>query len=70
MNRLDYTQLMEEVKKELTMPGGNFEGLFGKDAETLKQAELIAAVALVAADRLYSRLTKAQFEMREEEEHR
>ena len=70
MNRLDYTQLLEEVKKELTMHGGNFEGLFGKDPDTLKQAEFIAAVALAAADRLYSRLTKSQFEMREEDEHR
>ncbi len=70
MNRLDYTQLLEEVKKELTMPGGNFDGLFGRDEETLRQAELIAAVALVAADRLYSRLTKSRFEMREEDEHR
>ncbi len=70
MNRLDYAQLIEEVKNELTMPDGNFAGIFGKDADTLKQAELIAAVALVAADRLYSRLTRSAFEMREEEEHR
>ena len=70
MNRLDYTQILEEVKKELTMPGGNFEGLFGRDGDTLRQADLIAAVALVAADRLYSRLTKSRFEMREEDEHR
>lgn len=70
MNRLDYTQLIEEVKKEMTMPGGNFEARFGKDEEMLKQAEWVAAIALIAADRLYSRLTKDDFELRIEDEHR
>jgi hypothetical protein len=67
---LDYTELLAEVRKELTMPGGNFAGLFGQDPNALHQAEMIAAVALVAADRLYSRLTRSDFEMRDVEEHR
>ena len=52
MNRLDYALLLEEVEKELAMPGGNFEALYGGDPKTLEQARYVAAVALVAADRL------------------
>lgn len=70
MNRLDYKELLTEVEKELTMPGGNFEELYGKDPKTLEQARYVAAVALVAADRLYSRLTRQEFELRELDEHR
>lgn len=69
MNRLDYTQLMAEVEKELTMPGGNFEAMFGNDKKTLAQAKLAAAVALTAADRLYSRISLQEFELREKDEH-
>lgn len=69
MNRLDYHQLLEEVEKELTMPGGNFDAMFGHDPKTLEQARYVAAVALVAADRLYSRLTKIEFDLREQDEH-
>ena len=54
MNRLDYALLLEEVEKELAMPGGNFEALYGGDPKALEQARYVAAVALVAADRLYS----------------
>ena len=69
MNRLDYTELLAEVEKELTMPGGNFEALFGSDPKTLEQAKFVAAVALTTADRLYSRLTRQEFELREKDEH-
>lgn len=69
MNRLDYHQLLEEVEKELAMPGGNFDAMFGHDPKTLEQARYVAAVALVAADRLYSRLTKIEFDLREQDEH-
>lgn len=69
MNRLDYHQLLEEVEKELTMPGGNFEALYGNDPKMLEQARYIAAVALVAADRFYSRLTRQEFDLRERDEH-
>lgn len=70
MNRLDYAELLDEIKKELMMPGGNFEARYGSSPEMLEKAEFIAAVALVAADRLYSRLTKTEFELREQDEHR
>lgn len=69
MNRLDYTQLLKEIEKELLMPGGNFDALYGHDPKTLEQARYVAAVALVAADRLYSRLTRLEFELREKDEH-
>lgn len=61
--------MLEEVEKELLMPGGNFDGLFGHDPKTLEQARFVAAVALTAADRFYSRLTRQEFELREKEEH-
>ena len=69
MNRLDYSELLKEVEKELLMPGGNFDVLYGHDPKTLEQARYVAAVALVAADRLYSRLTRQEFELREKDEH-
>lgn len=70
MNRLDYKELLVEVEKELLMSGGNFDELYGHDPKTLEQARFIAAVALTAADRLYSRLTLQEFELREKDEHR
>jgi len=69
MNRFDLAELMDEVEKELTMPGGNFDTLYGLDEKTLEQARLITAVALTAADRYYSRLTRQEFELREKDEH-
>lgn len=70
MNRLDYSELLKEIENELLMPGGNFDALYGHDPKTLEQAQYVAAVALVAADRLYSRLTRQEFELREKDEHR
>lgn len=69
MNRLDYHQLLQEVEKELLMPGGNFEALYGNDPKALEQARYVAAVALVAADRLYARLSRMEFDLREQDEH-
>lgn len=69
MNRLDYHELLDEVERELTMPGGNFDEMFGRDPKVLEQARYVAAVALTAADRLYSRLTRQEFELREKDEH-
>ena len=70
MNRLDYQELMEDVQRELTMPGGNFDALFGHDPKTLEAARFAAAVALIAADRLYACITRREFELRELDEHR
>ena len=69
MNRLDYRELLKEVEHELLMPDGNFDELYGHDPKTMEQALYVAAVALVAADRLYSRLTQQEFELREKDEH-
>ncbi len=69
MNRLEFHELLEEVEKDLAMPGGNFDEMFGHDPEMLKLARFAAAVALAAADRFYSRLTRQEFELREREEH-
>jgi hypothetical protein len=69
MNRKDYTDLLEDIKREISMPGGHFDALFGTDEKTMQQAEFIAAVALTAADRLYSKLTRDDFALREQEDH-
>lgn len=69
MNRLDYSELLADIEHELTMPGGNFDALFGHDPKTLEQARFVAAIALTAADRLYSRLTLQEFKLRERDEH-
>jgi hypothetical protein len=70
MNRKDYAELLADIRRELSMKGGNFDGRFGTAEETMKQADFIAAVALVAADRLYARITRDEFKVREIEEHR
>jgi hypothetical protein len=69
MNRKDYAELLADIRKELSMEGGNFDELFGTGEETLKRTDFIAAVALITADRLYSRITKGEFEIREKDEH-
>jgi hypothetical protein len=70
MNRKDYAELLADIRRELSMKGGNFDEHFGTDEETMKQADFIAAVALIAVDRFYSRITKDEFEIREHDEHR
>jgi hypothetical protein len=67
MNRKDYTELLADIKRELSMEGGHFDALFGTREDTMKQADFIAAVALVAADRLYSRITRDASDLREKE---
>lgn len=63
MNRFDYTTILKEIKNELTEPGGTFEDMFGKKSEKeLEEACYIAAIALTAADRLYSNITKNDFD--------
>ncbi|MCD7738656.1 MAG: hypothetical protein LUH58_06410, partial [Lachnospiraceae bacterium] len=51
------------------MAGGNFDRLYGSSPEVLEEAEKISAVALIAVDRFYSRLTRQAFELRERDEH-
>lgn len=65
MNRLDYKLLLDDIMKELSAPRGTFQDMFGKKTEEeLNEIRFIAAVALSAADRYYSRLTKMDFELR------
>lgn len=69
MNRLDYTKLLKEINEEISAPKGTFQSIFGSKTEKdLEEIRYIAAVALVAADRYYSNLTKLEFEIREEDE--
>jgi hypothetical protein len=58
-----------QVQQKYLYPKPHLDELFGTDEKTMKQAEFIAAVALTAADRLYSKLTKDDFALREREEH-
>lgn len=67
MNRTEYNEVLKNVMGILRNPNGNFGKKFMSgdpktDAELLKQAEMIAAVALIAADEYYSYLTKAAYE--------
>lgn len=67
MNRDEYGKILKNVMNILKNPNGNFGKRFlsgeeTQDAETLKQAERIAAVALIAADEYYAYLTKAACE--------
>lgn len=69
MNRLDYTELLKEISDEISAPKGTFQSIFGlKTEKDLEEIRYIAAVALVAADRYYSNLTKLEFEIREKDE--
>lgn len=68
MNRAQYHQLLQEVATELQRPGGHFDVLYGHDPQLLQQSQLMAAVALTAADRLYAYLTKQAFELRQAEQ--
>lgn len=63
MNRSEYRQVLEEVMRELEEPKGAFSETFGPyQEEEQKKIRLIAGVALCAADRFYSRLTRVQAE--------
>ena len=73
MNRAEYNDLMKNVMNILKNPNGNFGKKFmtgnpETDAKILKNAEMMAAVALIAVDEYYSFLTKAAFEGHVEDE--
>jgi len=73
MNRAEYNDLMKNVMNILKNPNGNFGKKFmtgnpETDAEILKNAEMMAAVALIAVDEYYSFLTQAAFEGHVEDE--
>lgn len=58
MNRAEYTKLLDDVCRELQEPGGNFAGTGGVERMNPEDIRAVAAVALLAADRYYSHLTK------------
>ena len=58
MNRAEYGKLLDDVCRELQEPGGNFAGADGVPRMNPEDIRAIAAVALLAADRYYSNLTK------------
>lgn len=63
MNRIEYAELLEEIESKLTEAGGTFQDMFGvKSEEEMKEVRYIAAIAMVTADRLYSRATQADFD--------
>lgn len=73
MNRAEYNEVLKNVMGILRNPNGNFGKKFmsgdaEKDAKILKNAEMIAAVALIAVDEYYSYLTKAAYEGNVEKE--
>ncbi len=67
MNRAEYNDILKNIMGILRNPNGNFGKKFmtgeaESDAEILKNAEMMAAVALIAVDEYYSFLTKAAYE--------
>lgn len=65
MNRVDFSSLLDEVMYAPTETNGTFCDTFGRKSGA-EPAELrtVAAVALMAADRYYARLTKTAFQLR------
>ena len=73
MNRAEYHDILKNVMEILRNPNGNFGKKFmtgnpDSDGEILKNAEMMAAVALIAVDEYYSYLTKAAYEGHVEDE--
>ncbi len=69
MNRADYMSLLDEIMYELKEENGTFSDTFGKKTEEeLAELRCVAAIALMAADRYYARLTKTAYAIRYEEE--
>ena len=66
MNRADYGKLLTEIMDEISEPEGTFQSVFGKKTEKeLEEIRYISGIALYAADRFYSGLTRMAFEDRE-----
>ena len=65
MNRAEFYTQLDDVCREIGEKGGNFEGAVGPDRLSAGDIRAIAAVALMAADRHYSNLTKLLAERKE-----
>lgn len=57
MNRTEFTEMMQDIMRELQDPNANFAARFGENAMDPAQIEQVAAVALTAVDHYYSHLT-------------
>jgi hypothetical protein len=64
MNRTEYDKLLKDIWNEIEASNGNFENAFGScENEAEKQAlRRVAGVALMAADRYYSNLSRLRAE--------
>ncbi len=70
MNGKDFEIIMQSIQKELAEPNGVFQRRFGsKTPEQLEEMQEIVGLALMAADRYFSRQTELEFEIREKNEH-
>ena len=70
MNGKDFDLIMKSIHKEISEPNGVFLRYFGKKTEEeLEEMKIVAGIALMAADRYYSRRTEQEFEIREKNEH-
>lgn len=70
MNGKDFDIIMRSIQKELAEPNGVFQRRFGsKTPEQLEELQELAGIALMAADRYFSRQTELEFEIREKNEH-
>lgn len=70
MNGKDFDMIMKSIRKELAEPNGVFQRRFGsKTPEQLEELQELAGIALMAADRYFSRQTELEFEIREKNEH-
>ena len=70
MNGKDFDIIMKSIQKELAEPNGVFQRRFGsKTSEQLEELQELAGIALMAADRYFSRQTELEFEIREKNEH-
>ena len=65
MNRAEYYSLLDDVCREIQEKGGNFDGAVGLSRLSADDIRSIAAVALMAADRHYSNVTKLLAERKE-----
>ncbi len=70
MNGKDFDIIMKSIQKKLAEPNGVFQRRFGsKTPEQLEELQELAGIALMAADRYFSRQTELEFEIREKNEH-
>jgi len=70
MNGKDFDIIMKSIQKELSEPNGVFQRRFGsKTPEQLEELQELAGIALMAADRYFSRQTELEFEIKEKNEH-